>query len=141
MSTAAFDTTAQSLAEFAHGLTLAAVPVATQQRALHRELDATFERIVATAKARRGLLAAEIDTLCAAKHKQLAAQSDSLVVARESLQNAVAQVDFLRAKNDHARALQSIKQLQTLLAKYYLFIESLPLHHKMHSEAQPIGGK
>jgi 2-methylcitrate dehydratase PrpD len=40
MSTAVFDTTAQSLAEFAHGLTLAAVPVATQQRALHLMLDA-----------------------------------------------------------------------------------------------------
>jgi hypothetical protein len=40
MSTAAFDTTAQSLAEFAHGLTLAAVPAATQQRALHLMLDA-----------------------------------------------------------------------------------------------------
>ena len=39
MSTS-IDTTAQSLAEFAHGLTLAAVPAATQQRALHLMLDA-----------------------------------------------------------------------------------------------------
>jgi 2-methylcitrate dehydratase PrpD len=39
MSTS-IDTTAQSLAEFAHGLTLAVVPAATQLRALHLMLDA-----------------------------------------------------------------------------------------------------
>lgn len=40
MSTPSIDTTAQSLAEFAQGLQLAAVPAATQQRALHLMLDA-----------------------------------------------------------------------------------------------------
>lgn len=90
--------------------------VIAQQQTLHYELDATFERIIATARARHGLLAAEIDTLCAIKHKQLVAQSDSLVTTHKSLQNSVAQIDYLRTKNDHVHALQNIMQLRTLLA-------------------------